>query len=387
MPVLLSALGACLISLDSSVNVALPGMAAAFGVSPATIRWVIVCYVLTYALTALAAGIVADRVGVMPVFASGLWIVAGVFAAYALAPSFGWVLALRVVQGVGAGLVFGAAPALVTLSLPPERHGRGLGAMSLGLGAGLSAGPLIAGLLVEVVGWRGAFVYRAPLALALALVLPVAGASLRRAPGHALPRLVMPDVLHWPVIKTIALAFLANCAQFSLWLLAPFYLSAVLGFPARLAGVFFALMPLGTALASPVAGWITDKAGPRWPIAAGLLLEGAGLLVLGGAEASGGTAASGLALVGLGIGLFQVPNIAQLMAGFPRSQHGAAGGLAFLGRTLGSAVGAQVAGTVFEARLAALGFLGALQGAFGVSAAICAAALALTLAPPGRRPG
>ena len=384
MPVLIAALGACLISLDSSVNVALPGMAAAFGASPSLLRWVIVCYVLTYALTGLAAGIVADRVGAMPVFATGVWVVAGAFAAYGVAPSFGWVLVLRVVQGVGAGLVFGTAPALVTLSLPPERHGRGLGAMSLGLGAGLSLGPLIAGVLVEMTGWRGAFVYRAPLAIALALALPLARVSTGRPPAHA-RGMAGADVLRWSVIKTIALAFLANCAQFSLWLLAPFYLSTALGFPARVAGVFFTLMPFGTTLASPAAGWTTDRVGPRWPMRAGLLVEMAGLLVLGGAPLSATTAAIGLGLVGLGVGLFQVPNIARMMSGFPRSQHGAAGGLAFLGRTLGSAAGAQLSGILFEASLPDRGFTGSLQWTFSISAAICLVGFALALTPDTRR--
>ena len=71
MPVLLAALGALLMSLDSAINIVLPAMAGAFGVEPAAIRWVIICYVLTYALTAFVAGVLADRLGPGPVFTAG----------------------------------------------------------------------------------------------------------------------------------------------------------------------------------------------------------------------------------------------------------------------------------------------------------------------------
>ena len=196
MPVLLAALGVLLVSLDSAINIALPAMAAAFGVGPAAIRWVIICYVLTYAFTAFAAGLLADRLGPGPVFTTGLWLCAASFVGYALASSYGTVLLLRVAQGVGSGMVYGTAPALVTLSLPPARHGRGLGTMSLGIGVGLGVGPVLGGLLVDGFGWPAAFVFRAPLFLVLALLAltPLragrrrrAGAAPARAGGSAAP--------------------------------------------------------------------------------------------------------------------------------------------------------------------------------------------------------
>src|SRR2546427_8885027 len=118
MPVLLAAAGFLLVGLDGSINIAFPAMAAAFRVSSTTIRWVIICYVLTYALTAFVAGVLADRLGPGPVFTAGLWLSGAVFIGYAFAPAYGTVLLLRMAQGLGGGLVYGTAPALVTLSLP-----------------------------------------------------------------------------------------------------------------------------------------------------------------------------------------------------------------------------------------------------------------------------
>jgi MFS family permease len=81
--VLVAALGAFALSLDSAVNVALPGMARAFDTGVAASRWVIICHVLTCALTALAAGMAADRVGAPPVFAPGLWVSAAALLGHA----------------------------------------------------------------------------------------------------------------------------------------------------------------------------------------------------------------------------------------------------------------------------------------------------------------
>ncbi len=385
MPVLLAALGMFGASLDSAVNVALPGMAEAFGVGPAAIRWVIIGYVLTYALTALLAGLAADRVGAGPVFTLGLVASAGVFLGYGLAPSYAAVLGLRVAQGVAGGLVYGAAPALVTLSVPPERRGRGLGLMTLGLGAGLALGPVVSGLLVQAWSWRAAFVFRAPVMAA------VAASSLLAPPPRgvaAAPRgfLGLSEMLRWPVARAAALALLANCAQFAVWLLAPFYLIAVRGLPPPAAGLAFTLAPLATALGGPAGGWQADRRGPRGPVRAGLALETAGLLLLAwsDADSSLGVAALGLVLVGLGVGVFQVPNLADLMGAFPRARQGAAGGLGFLARTLGSASGAQLAGAVFAVRVGGHGMVGAMQAAFLVAAAVAALGLGLALAP---RPG
>lgn len=382
MPVLLAALGALLMSLDSAINIVLPAMAEAFGVAPAAIRWVIICYVLTYALTAFAAGLLADRLGPGPVFSAGLWICGFAFLGYLAAHSYTMVLLLRVLQGLGGGLVYGTAPALVTLSLPRERHGRGLGVMSLGLGVGLGVGPMLGGVLLDAFGWSSTFLFRAPLFLAAAVL---AQTRLRALGGKpSLPRRIeLADVLRVPVLRSAALAFLSNHAQFSVWLLVPFYLVGPLALSPTVGGLVFTLTPLANALAAPVGGAATDRIGPRVPLVVGLALELAGLLAIARMTAHTPLALVGvaMALVGVGVGLFQVPNLAQMMTAFPQAQQGAAGGLAFFGRTLGSAVGVQVTAALFDARVSRDGFLPAFHVAFLAAAAVCALAVLLALLP------
>jgi len=384
MPVLLAALGALLMSLDSAINIVLPAMAAAFGVAPAAIRWVIICYVVTYALTAFVAGVLADRLGPAPVFVAGLWLSGVTFLGYALAPAYVGVLLLRMAQGLGGGLVYGTAPALVTLSLPRERHGRGLGMMSLGLGVGLGIGPLVGGVLLEHFGWAASFLFRAPLFLAVAVL---AQTQVRRLGGArpARRRVALADLLRLPVLRNALLAFLSNHAQFAVWLLVPFFLIGPLGLSPTVGGLVFALTPLANALVAPLGGVLTDRVGARGPLACGLALEAAGLLAIATLTAGTSLVLVGvaMALVGLGVGLFQVPNLAQMMASFPPAQQGVAGGLAFLSRTLGSAVGVQVTAALFDARVGRDGFLSAFHVAFLAAAAVCAVGAVLAVLPGG----
>jgi MFS family permease len=391
VPVLLAALGALVVSLDSTVNIAFPAMSAAFAADPTAIRWVIICYVLTYAVTSFVAGLLADRFGPARVFTTGLWLSSATFLAYLAVPSFAGVLAARVAQGVGGGLVYGSAPALVTLSLPRSQHGRGLGVMSVGLGAGLAVGPLIGGLLVAAFGWRAVFVFRAPVAAAVALVsslrlVLMSGAGRRwRLPA-------LPEVFRAQVLSALALVFIANWAQFAVWLLMPFFLVEVLGLSPIEGGMVFMLTPLGTALAAPLGGWLTDHAGRRTPMAAGLAVEAAGLYAISQATAETPMVAlaGALALVGVGLGIFQVPNLAQVMVAFPDARQGAAGGLAFMVRTLGVVVGVQATSALFGASREAVGFVAAFERAFAGAAIVCALGALLALfslaSPGGRRP-
>jgi MFS family permease len=386
MPVLLAAAAFLLVGLDGAVNIAFPAMSAAFGVGPTTIRWVIICYVGTYALTAFAAGVLADRLGPGRVVRAGLILSLLCFASYALVPSFIAFLVLRVLQGASGGLLYGASPALVTLSLPSSRHGWGLGWASTGLGIGLSVSPLIGGALVGAFGWKSVFLFRVPIvALFVALA---AWTATPRAGGHGARMVAPTDILRWPVLHAGLLAFLANFAQFAVWLLAPYYLVTQRGLAATAGGLLFMLTPIATAVTAPIAGRVTDRWGPRGPMVAGLAIEAVGLLLVGrcGASTPLTHVGAALALVGFGLGMFQVPNLAQIMAAFPARQQGAAGGFAFLSRTAGIVAGVQCAAWLFGGRAQILGFLPAFRFTFDAAAIVCGVAALLSLLP-GRDSG
>ena len=369
--------GAFVVSLDSIMNVAFPAIAAAFAVPPERMRWVIIGYVGTYALTAFVGGALADRIGHGRVFRAGLALSAVAFVVAGWAPTFGWLVAARVLQGLGGGCVYGTAPGLVTLAAAPADRGRALGFLGAAIGLGLSVGPLAAGVLVDVFDWRAIFHVRVPLAL-LAL-----GAALAALPATSAPRaarlVAAADLVRGPVLAAGALAFVANAGIFAIWLLAPFYLVAARGLDASAAGALFMLTPLGTALAALPAGRLADRIGARLPIAAGLALEALGLGLLSRADATTPLALLAVALfaAGSGLGIFQVPNMAVVMAAFPAAQQGAAGGLAFLARTLGTVAGVAALAQLFGVRRLAVGLAAAAAEAFLVAALAVAAAAAL----------
>ena len=375
----LAAAGAFVVSLDSMMNIAFPSIAAAFAVPPEMIRWVIICYTGVYAIMAFAGGTAADLVGHARVFRAGIALTALAFLAGALAPSFGWLLAARVLQGVAGGLVYGTAPGIVTLAAAPDRRGRALGSLSAAIALGLSLGPLAAGVLVDVFGWPAVFLARLPLAVvvfAATLALPTVRG------GQGSRRLVaLADLRRGPVPVACALAFLAQAGIFAIWLLAPFYLIERRGFGAALGGAIFMLTPLGTTVAAPLAGRAADRLGPAMPLVVGLALETAGLAALARADAQTSVVvvAAALFAAGLGVGIFQVPMMTLVMGAFPSTLQGAAGGLTFLSRTLGLVTGVAVLAAVFAARRAVAGFDAAFGDALLVAALIVGAATVFAL--------
>jgi MFS family permease len=361
--------GAFVVSLDSMVNVAFPAIAAAFGLAPEQVRWIIVCYVLCYALLSLGGGALGDAAGHARVFRAGMAGSAVAFALAGLAPTFGWLLAARALQGLSAGFVYGTAPALVIRGLPDTARTRALGFLNAAMGLAYSVGPAVAGWLVERVGWTATFHVRAPLALAV-LVWAWLGAD-GAAPHAGTRRRGTRVMLGAGVLVPGVLAFVAQGGIFAIWLLAPFYLVERRGLATAVAGLLFTLAPLGTTAGSAAAGWLPGALAGRGAIALGLALEACALFGLGGAGPSTPVPLLALALfgAGLGLGLFQVPNMAALMREFPAAQQGTAGGLAFMARTLGVVAGVLVLARLFAAARLSAGFDAGFLRAFLVAAA------------------
>ncbi len=366
--------GGLVVSLDSTVNIALPAMAAAFGLVPERMQWVLLAYLFTYAVVSFAGGALGDRFGHGRVFRAGLALNAVAAALCGLAPTFATLVGARVALGVSSGLVYGTVPGLVTLAARPEARGRALGLLNAGIAAGFVAGPLVAAVVLGHFGWPSVFHVRVPLAAALfvwALVaLPAAGAH------TASPLVGLRDLARAEVLRPGVLSFLGNAGIFAVWLLAPFYLVERRALSATVGGLFLMLTPLGTAVAAPLAGRVSDRIGSWLPVVLGLAVEAVGLGLMSGAGPASPLALVALALflAGFGVGVFTVPNMADLMAAFPAGQQGAAGGFSFLARTLGVVTGVSVLAAVFGHVRVAVGFDAAFTRAFVLAAVIVAAA-------------
>jgi MFS family permease len=380
-----SALGAFLCSLDSALNVAFPAISANLGVSPRRIALVIVFYHVPIGILTVLGGVLGDRFGHRRVFACGVWTCAIAFPLCGFAPDYGWLLAARVVQGAGTGMVYGTAPALVTLGLAPSRRGLGLGFLNFAAGAGLATAPLIAGVLVDAFGWRSVFLFRVPIAVIVGVValLPLPGMVRpeRSSPG-AVPSLSLSLVIG------NVLAVAANAASFPIFIFVPYYLVDVVRESATIAGIIFMTVPLSTSLGGLAGGWLTRRFEPARLALAGLALETIGLFAITTLRdgASIPFTVVAFAMTGFGLGFFQVPNMTLVMAALPDRNQGLAGGMISAMRTIGVLTASLLSPWLFAARQTAHGaritnpsplFLAAFSDTFLTCTALSASALVL----------
>ncbi|MER3405683.1 MAG: MFS transporter, partial [Chloroflexota bacterium] len=158
--------GIYMVTLDSGiVNVALPVLTAEFHTALNTAQWVILGYLLCITAFLLPAGRLADMLGRKRVFLTGFLLFAGSSALCGLAPGIGWLVAARVLQGIGGALVQANSPALVTQAFPSNERGRALGIVSAIVSVGLLSGPMVGGLITQYLGWRWAFFVNVPISI------------------------------------------------------------------------------------------------------------------------------------------------------------------------------------------------------------------------------
>ncbi|MEU6328750.1 MFS transporter [Streptomyces sp. NPDC047049] len=164
-------LGTFMLLLDITiVLVALPSLSKSLGSSLSQLQWVADGYALAVAAALLGAGMLADLQGRRRVYVAGLVVFASASVACALSPGMGWLIAARLVQGVGAAAMFTTTLSLISTLYSGRRLGQALGVWAA-VAAGASAlGPVMGGLLTEALDWRWIFYVNVPVtALALAL--------------------------------------------------------------------------------------------------------------------------------------------------------------------------------------------------------------------------
>ena len=397
-------LGISVVPLDTSVNIAFPDITGSFGLPIPMIQWVVICYVLTHAGLMLAFGRVGDMWGHARVFRAGLAWNAAAFLLCAAAPSFGWLLFFRFLQGIGAGLIISCAPALVTSLYPEARRSHALGMFTLMFAMGSAVGPLIGGALVEHWGWPAVFWFRAPIALTSLLLLRGlprggGGAGERRfdivgalllAFGlaalllaiNALPRLpfftmgggdplalvLFPAAcasliafVWWesrtqaPIVRielfrraSFAIINAASASMylvtFSVMLISPYFLVNYTGLTLPQAGFVLASGFVAMAITSPLAGRVVARIGAGRVAPLGALATGVGLFSVGSwqPETAPLLMVLSLAVHGIGLGLFQVAYMELVMAASPLAHRGVAGSLSMLTRTIGTVTGATL---------------------------------------------
>jgi EmrB/QacA subfamily drug resistance transporter len=371
--------------LDGTVvNVALPDIGRDLDASTAALQWILNGYLLTLASLILLGGSLGDRYGRRRIFVVGV----GAFTAASLlcsvAPGAEFLIAARLLQGIGGALLTPGSLAMIDASFRPSDRARAIGAWS-GLGGVAAAiGPLLGGYLVDAVSWRAVFLINLPLGAFVALAatrhvpetqdpeargsLDLLGAALAAAglAGTTYALIEGPDGA--PAVVSLAalagvIALVAFVVaerrrpnpmlpldifashQFSAANLVTFVVYAALG------GVFFLLVaflqismgysPIAAGAATlPVtalmltlsarSGALAQRIGPRIPLTAGPLVLAAGLLLMTRIE-PGDSYVSGVLpaviVFALGLTLVVAPVTATVLAAADARHAGIASGI------------------------------------------------------------
>ncbi|MGH3242606.1 MAG: MFS transporter [Spirillospora sp.] len=425
-----TALGAGLVLLETTVlNVALPAMARDLGLSMTGMQWTVNAFALALSGLILFGGALGDRYGRKRIYLAGLALFAAGSVVGGFAGGLGWLVAARVVQGVGGALLVPGSLALIQAAFHPDDRARAVGAWSGMSGMAGAAGPLLGGMVVDLAGWRWVFWINVPAAVLVAALvvrhvpetrdatvsgrLDVAGAVLAAIGLGGLTYSLTDATGGWSSAAVAAAAGMlamvafvvverrveapmlplgllarrgfaaANLASFCLYgatagvfFLLPIQLQVTGGYSPLAAGL--ALLPTSVVvlMLSPRAGVLVTRLGPRVPLVAGSVICAASALLavrLGAHASPVFDVLPVAAAAGLGVALVTTPISVTVLSAVPDGSAGIASGV-------NNGV-ARAAGLLVVAALPLLANLpqdatrnpAALDEAFGVSMLFCAA--------------
>ncbi|GAB3889504.1 MFS transporter [Kibdelosporangium lantanae] len=172
--------------LDATVMIiALPGVQADLGFTPAGLSWVQNAYLLSFGGLLLLGGRAGDILGRRQLYVTGILLFTAASLAGGLAQTAGWLLAARVVQGIGGAMAAPGAMALINTNFPegPERT-RAIAVYSTVAGSGTAIGMILGGLITSAASWRWALIINVPIGVAIAVVAPMVIRETVRRPGR-----------------------------------------------------------------------------------------------------------------------------------------------------------------------------------------------------------
>jgi EmrB/QacA subfamily drug resistance transporter len=409
LPLLAVCLGTFMLLIDVTiVNVALPNMVGDLDTSFSALQWVLDAYAVALAALVLGAGSLGDIIGRRTTYIGGLAVFAGSSLICGLAPNAPVLIAARTVQGVGAAAMFATTVALLTNAYSGRDRGTAFGLWGATAGASGAIGPIIGGLLTELVSWRWIFFVNLPVsvaAIALCLVvlrddppehrrrIDLAGMTtfaaaaglltyaMIRANDHgwasgstaALVACSMVGLVAFVIVQArsphamfdlgllrnrsfvgVLVASLAvSLASFSALTYTSIWLQSVLGLSPIESGLTGLPLSLAIFATSAALGRRLHGVHPGRVIGAGLLSIGfGGLLGLAfvRGDASWPSLVPGYLFIGIGAGLAIPASNATAMDAVPLQRAGMAGGSVRAVQQLGYAFGIALLGTVFAAR-------------------------------------
>lgn len=182
---ILTSVANLMVALDAMVvSTALTNIGRELHASIEALEWTVNAYTLSFAVFLLTASALGDRFGRRRMFVAGLLLFVAASAACAMAPSIGWLIGARAVQGLGAAIVMPLALAQISTAFPPERRGWALGIYSSAAGLSTVLGPIVGGVITEQLTWQWIFWVNLPIGL---IVAGLAAVRLRETFGTRQP--------------------------------------------------------------------------------------------------------------------------------------------------------------------------------------------------------
>jgi EmrB/QacA subfamily drug resistance transporter len=426
----LTCLGQFMVLLDNTiVGAALPDMQQRLHTQLTGLQWIVDAYVLLVAMLLLSGGVLADRFGRKRAYLAGVAVFTGASVLCSLAPSIGWLITGRVLQGIGAAALSPASLALLASAYPvPQQRVKAIGLWAGISGIGLAAGPVAGGVLADAFGWPAIFLVNVPIGVVLLLAgLRVLGESRNpSAPAVDIPGTILsvfgvgaltyglieggsrgwtsPVILGSFAAATVLLACFVAVEGRRVAPMLPLRLfrqrlftaantaMVVVGFALMGSSFFFSqffvyvqgssilqagLQTLPTSLAmvfvSPYAGRLAARYGFRIVVTIGLALAGLGLLTLGlvHADTGYGNVWWRLAVVGIGFALTMSPLTGAAIQAVSPQEGGLASGISSTTRQIGAVLGVALLGAIVRTSESGGGsFESGLDSAFIVAGAV-----------------
>lgn len=388
--------------------VAIPAIAADLQANAVLASWIPAAFVLSSLVCQLPGGRIADLVGLKRAFVwSSVGFVVGGLAG-AFAPNIELLLLSRVLQGAAGAVLASTGMAILSRVYESSGRGQALGWMTSAVYLGMTSGPLIGGVLVDLFGWRSVFLLPVPVAVGVVLlvkrVLPGEWISSERHPVDWVGSLIFAGALaalfvgathlaelsgaatfavgaallylfvRWnnrasyplvrldlllqntPFIRSVTAALFMYGSQYGIVLMMSLYLQYNRGLSPTEAGQLMMLQALMMTVCAPIAGRLSDTLGRRILATTGSLAIAVGLLWLTQMDAHMPLHSVGLAimLIGTGHGLFSTPNNSSALATIPAARVGIGSAIISLARQ-----GGQLMGTAVISLLLAIYFDGA----------------------------
>ena len=399
-------LGMLLAALDGTiVSTALPTIVGDLG-GGNHVSWVVTSYLLAQTAVTVVVGKLGDQFGRKLVFQLSVTIFIIGSALCGLADGMTWLIASRALQGIGAGGLTVTATALIADIIPLRDRGKFQGALGAVFGVATVIGPLLGGLLTDNASWRWCFYVNVPLAL---IVIVAARFTIPKVPGGAKPRIDYAGMAavalgasmlvlaasfggttyawgSWQIIGLLvggvavlgvfvliesraaepilplrlfkskvfadccALAFVVGFTMLGAMTFLPTFFQYVEGVTATQSGFRMLPLVLGLLVTAITSGNIVSKTGRYkvFPVVGGLVMA-LGLFLLSTMDPSTPVGLSSLYLfvLGMGIGLSMQVLTIIVQASVPYTDLGVAtSGVTFF-RTMGSAFGAAIFGTLY----------------------------------------